>query len=148
MAAAGLCAGWLCCGSRHQSVFPAQPATALRAYADQAHGKRLRHQSRFRVVSVRLVGVPRQLDDRMRRDAYWLSRLRTFRTTSSSLPAVFPAVCHGADDHDGSLAQDRRVLAAVRRTLRGLYTSTVAARTARVSEAFAAGHIGRARAVS
>src|ERR1043166_6003122 len=39
MAAAGLCAGGLCRGSHHQSIFPTQPATTLGALANQAHCK-------------------------------------------------------------------------------------------------------------
>src|SRR5215510_8658060 len=88
MAAAGLRAGGLCCGSRYQSIFSTQPPTVLRTLTDQAHCKRLRNQSRFGMVSLRLVGVPGKLDHRMYRDVHRLYHFRPFRNTTSSLRAL------------------------------------------------------------
>src|ERR1044072_532040 len=99
------------------------------------------------MVPVRFVGVFGKLSGRVHRDACRLHRVRAFRTQTSALPDLLFAAFDGADDHDGTLEEDRGILAAVCRVVRCVLTPAMVAGTSSVSEAPVAGCAGGAPAV-
>src|SRR6266849_2914916 len=134
-------------GFGDQSLLSAQPLSSLRTRAYEDHGNGIRNQSRPGMGSVQYARVRGELPGRAGRDAdrlpsVWWNRSQAFRAS-----AIFSDPLYRADVDDRALETLCRILPAVRRAVRGLYSGRILARSSGV-HASAAGRVGGPAALS
>src|SRR4030095_5559666 len=125
MATAGLGLSWYHRRIGYKPILSAQPATALRALKHQTNRVRLQHKSRLGVVPLRLLGIHRELLRRLRYHGDWLHSFSPRRQETSTLSIVLFVVFNRAIAHDCPLEENRRILAAVRSDVCGVFIATL-----------------------
>src|SRR6185503_9621275 len=101
----------------YQSLLPHQPAPFLRTLEGQAKGFGFSRKSRSGMVPVRFMAIPLELRRSLHGDGSGLPRFRPVRPKARSSFVVSAGVRDSADDHDGRLEKNRRILATLRSNL-------------------------------